>query len=282
MIFKILLFFIIIFNNSLAREPDWYREKPGDDKLYIYSTGCGDDISEAITNALNNIVDINENYSDNIHINFSNYTIKRSERIDNMEYILIRVKRNELFNLQIDNLKIINDAIEKKFANLPTNSFKKISEIRDIEELINLAQRKIEIIKQINEFSGRKFTKRYKQILKELDKNILYLAINIDNSELLPLNDRISEILEKHNIIVDEKSENILVVKIENNKQKLHNSFLVNTKITLSIEENGDIVKYAYKNYTSEGSGGFDAAFRNNLKSIEKDLDDIFLELLKM
>lgn len=275
--------FLLLNYNVKAEEPTWYTDKPDNTKLYLYSSGIGNDISEAILDALNGIIVLDDNYSNNIHINFTNYTIENSSKYNNKQYVLIAVKRNELFNLQIDNLKIINDIIENKYKNLSNNDFKNKKEIKDIISLIEEAKEKILIIKTIDNFNDSKIIKKYNNILKKLNDIKLTLNIDIKNQELDILRDDLDNIILDYGIKNTKKSKNILVVDMEVKKNKIHNSFIVNNRIKMSIlDENNKIIKYNYRNYETISDVSYLAAYETNMFEIKNNLKNIFNELVNI
>ena len=277
--FKILVLFFLLLNYKIqAREPIWYKTKPENTKLYLYSSGVGNDMNEAILDALNGIIILDDNYSDNIHINFTNYTIEDSIIDDNKQYVLIAVKRNELFNLQIDNLKILNEAINNKYKNILDSDFKDKKEIQEVIDLIGEAKTKIKVIKTINTFDSRKIDKKYNEILKNLDN--IDLSLNIDNKTLLSFNEELENILLDNNIKFNKRSNNVLTLDMDVKKKKIHNSFIVHNKVMIYIINNGKVVKYNYKDYESISNVDFKIAYKSNILKIKKDLNNLFVELL--
>lgn len=278
-----ILFILLFFsNNCIANNyPYWYEHKPENNKLYIYSIGEGKDEPEAIRNALDNIINMDDIYVENIHINFPDYNLLKNEKYLNKYYVLLSIKRNELFNLQLENLKIINDAIEHIYADLPQNSFKKISQIKVLKKLIEEAKGKIDITKKINEFDDKKIIKRYNYILNDINKNTLNVKLVINNNDLLLHKDFILDVLQENNIKIQDNSENILFVDLENKNKKIHNTFIVNTKIVFKVFDlDGNVIKYNYKNYTSNSDKSFQTSYNKNLVSILENMEDVFEGLL--
>ena len=280
---SLIVFIVLFFSNSCRanKYPDWYNNKPDDNKLYIYSIGEGDNESEAIRNALDNIIKMDDIYVENIHINFPDYNLLKNEKYLDKYYILLNVKRNELFNLQMENLKIINDAIEHVYADLPQNSFEKISQINLLKNLIEEAKEKINITKKINNFDDKKIIKRYNYISNSINKNVLDARIVINNDDLLINKDIILAILQNNNIKINDNSNNILLVDLENKNKKIHNTFVVNTKIVFKVLDlDGNVVKYNYKNYVSSSNKSFEKSYDENLVLVLKDLESVFEKLL--
>ena len=281
---SLIVFIVLFFSNSCRanKYPDWYNNKPDDNKLYIYSIGEGDSESEAIRNALDNIIKMDDIYVENIHINFPDYNLLKNEKYLDKYYILLNVKRNELFNLQMENLKIINDTIEHVYADLPQNPFEKISQINLLKNLIEEAKEKINIAKKINNFDDKKIIKRYNYISNNINKNVLDVRLVINNDDLLINKDVILAILQNNNIKINDNSNNILLVDLENKNKKIHNTFVVNTKIMFKIiDVDGNVIKYIYKNYMSNSNKSFQIPYNENFNLILKDLDTIFGELIK-
>lgn len=280
---NLLIIFIFFFNFTIkAEEPIWYTNKPNNTKLYLYSSGIGKDMNEAILNALNGIIILDDNYSNNIHINFTNYTLEDSVKDEDNQYVLIAVKRNELFNLQIDNLKILNKVINDKYMTLSDNNFKNKKTINEIIELIEEAKNKIKIIKTIDTFDDTKITKKYNTIIKEIENIEPKLWLNVKSNELLIFDDKIKNIIEDYNIKINKNAKDILVFDMEVKKEKIHNSFIVNNKVILSIINNDKIIKYNYKNYESISEKDFDSAYKSNMEKINGDLKNIFNELINI
>ena len=69
---------------------------------------------------------------------------------------------------------------------------------------------------------------------------------------------------------------------MEVKKEKIHNSFIVNNKVILSIINNDKIIKYNYKNYESISEKDFDSAYKSNMEKINGDLKNIFNELINI
>lgn len=280
---NLLIIFIFFFNFTIkAEEPIWYTNKPNNTKLYLYSSGIGKDMNEAILNALNGIIVLDDNYSNNIHINFTNYTLEDSVKDKDNQYVLIAVKRNELFNLQIDNLKILNKVINDKYMTLSDNNFKNKKTINEIIELIEEAKNKIKIIKIIDTFDDTKITKKYNTIIKEIENIEPKLWLDVKSNELLIFDDKIKNIIEDYNIKINKNAKDILVFDMEVKKEKIHNSFIVNNKVILSIINNDKIIKYNYKNYESISEKDFDSAYKSNMEKINGDLKNIFNELINI
>ena len=280
---NLLIIFIFFFNFTIkAEEPIWYTNKPNNTKLYLYSSGIGKDMNEAILNALNGIIVLDDNYSNNIHINFTNYTLEDSVKDEDNQYVLIAVKRNELFNLQIDNLKILNKVINDKYMALSDNNFKNKKTINEIIELIEEAKNKIKIIKIIDTFDDTKITKKYNTIIKEIENIEPKLWLDVKSNELLIFDDKIKNIIEDYNIKINKNAKDILVFDMEVKKEKIHNSFIVNNKVILSIINNDKIIKYNYKNYESISEKDFDSAYKSNMEKINGDLKNIFNELINI
>lgn len=278
---NLLIIFIFFFNFTIkAEEPIWYTNKLNNTKLYLYSSGIGKDMNEAILNALNGIIVLDDNYSNNIHINFTNYTLEDSFKDEDNQYVLIAVKRNELFNLQIDNLKILNKVINDKYMTLSDNNFKNKKTINEIIELIEEAKNKIKIIKTIDTFDDTKITKKYNTIIKEIKNIEPKLWLDVKSNELLIFDDKIKNIIEDYNIKINKNAKDILVFDMEVKKEKIHNSFIVNNKVILSIINNDKIIKYNYKNYESISEKDFDSAYKSNMEKINGDLKNIFNELI--
>ena len=277
--FKILVLFFLLFNYKIqAEEPIWYKSKPDNTKLYLYSSGVGKDMNDAILDALNNMIIIDDNYSGDIHINFTNYTIEDSIIDNNKQYVLVAVKRNELFNLQIDNLKILNEVINNKYKDVLNSDYKNKKDIQEVINLIEEAKAKIKIIKTINTFDTRKIDKKYNEMLKNL--NNIDLSLNIDNKTLSLFDKELENILINNNIKFNKKSNNILTLDIDTKRKKIHNSFIVYNKVTLYIINNGKIIKYNYKDYESISNIDFKIAYKNNILRIKKDLNNIFIKML--
>lgn len=280
---NLLLISIFFFNFPIkAEEPIWYANKPSNTKLYLYSSGVGKDMNEAILNALNSIIILDDNYSNNIHINFTNYTLEDSVKDEDNQYVLIAVKRNELFNLQIDNLKILNKVINDKYTTLSDNNFKNKKTINEIIELIKEAKDKIKIIKTIDVFDDTKIIKKYNSIIKEIENIKPELWLNVKSNELLIFNDKIKNIIEDYNIKINKNAKDTLVFDMEVKKEKVHNSFIVNNKVILSIINNDKIIKYNYKNYESISEKDFDSAYKSNMEKINGDLRNTFNELINI
>lgn len=280
---NLLIIFIFFFNFTIkAEEPIWYTNKLNNTKLYLYSSGIGKDMNEAILNALNGIIVLDDNYSNNIHINFTNYTLEDSVKDEDNQYVLIAVKRNELFNLQIDNLKILNKVINDKYMTLSDNNFKNKKTINEIIELIEEAKNKIKIIKTIDTFDDTKITKKYNTIIKEIKNIEPKLWLDVKSNELLIFDDKIKNIIEDYNIKINKNAKDILVFDMEVKKEKIHNSFIVNNKVILSIINNDKIIKYNYKNYESISEKDFDSAYKSNMEKINGDLKNIFNELINI
>lgn len=114
------------FGLSAGNKYDWYYDKLRDNELYLYGVGNSDiDIEYAVKKAMDNIVrGVFENSSEILNIdyesfrksfNFPSYNIENNAKSDGVWYVLISVKRNELFELQLNNLDEIDKNITKSY-----------------------------------------------------------------------------------------------------------------------------------------------------------------------
>jgi hypothetical protein len=196
--FFLLFLVFFTFKANATNRYSWYYNKPRDNDLYLYGVGSSEinkehAIKKAMDNIAKNIFDnnseiLNINYeSFRNSLNFSNYSVENSATNDGILYVLISVKRNELFELQINDLNEIDKIITKKYNFLKDkNEFIRAKNIEKLLKLIKKAENKIEVIWTINEFNETKYTEKYKRIVNEyikLSKN-LNLNIKIENPEI--------------------------------------------------------------------------------------------------
>jgi hypothetical protein len=250
------------FGLSAGNKYDWYYDKLRDNELYLYGVGNSDiDIEYAVKKAMDNIVrGVFENSSEILNIdyesfrksfNFPSYNIENNAKSDGVWYVLISVKRNELFELQLNNLDEIDKNITKSYNFLKNkNEFVKIKNVDKLLKLIKKAEDKIEVIWTINEFNETKYTDRYKRIIKEykeLSKN-LNINIKVENTEIKDSKSEIEYYFNKKNIKVKEKSNNTLYVSYVNRKLPSNNSFDNNIFLTVKFMDKDNNMLY-YNSY---------------------------------
>ena len=117
--------------------------------------------------------------------------------------------------------------------------------------------------------------------MNDINKNTISVKLIINNSDLLLHKDFIFDVLQENNIKIQDNSENILFIDLENKNKKIHNTFMANTKIVFKVFDlDGNVIKYNYKNYTSSSDKSFQTSYNKNLVLILENIGDIFNGLL--
>lgn len=291
----VLLFFTYIFFNTKAiasNNLEWYNNKIENSKLYIYGVGNGMNLDDATKSALNDIkqdfiknkakLENNETNNKTVnmnYLNFSNYEIEKSKKYKNIYYILINIKRNELYNLQLDNLIDINNNIEKQYNFLKDkNDFVKINKFKEILKLIEEAKNKILIIKMIDSFDKSKYIKFYNKIENEYNNLLKHININviIEKDNLLPLEETIYNNIINNGIKINKKSKNTLYISYITKKLFINNAYNYNILIYCKIlDYNNKLMYYNSFNYTYTSNISFKDAKNKILETFENDLKTI-------
>lgn len=301
---RFIIFFIFFLSLTRANAislPSWYEEGRNNNRLYIYSTGSGLTVEKAVESAFHNIKNEfmikNDNEKDiyeitkdnavaddysksglNINLlNFSNYKLEKMEQIDGYYYVLINIKRNELFNLQRQQLDEIVMTLNKLYLSLSKkNDFAKINKFSYIYGLINEIRDKVKIIKLIGNFNGtrylelcKKIEKEYKKVLENLDIKIFF-----EKQDLVPLLNAISNNVARNNYIkVNDRSKNILYISYTTEKIKVNNYYNIDMLFYMKVvDKNNNLVNYNSFNYKSTSTEGFDGAIYSAIEHFKNDL----------
>lgn len=289
LIFINLLFIVygkIVFAKNTI--PEWYKNKPEDNKLYVFSIGVADTLENAGIDALNNIyLDMyNTIYNTNIrhknlndrklNINFTDYSIENSIKIDNKFYVLISLKRNELYKKQIEDLNYTHNQIKEKYASLYGNSnFVKLYKFKKILQLIAVAKEKIQIINLIDKFDNGAYLYTYDKIEKNYNniKNSLDVSLSIDE-DLFLLKDALRDILKNKNIKIINSSNNELIIHSQNDIVKIHDIFVVKTTFVCKLMFNNELISFKVFDYKYNEHIEKNISFEKNIKTFVGDVLD--------
>lgn len=278
--------------------PEWYNNKPEDNKLYIFGIGSGDSVNEAVRSGIDNVYiniytsvynyvsddavgenikKLKENAKEDLNINFSSYIIENSVNIDNKYYVLISFKRNELFNRQVSDLDVLNTAILTKYASIANYSdFVKLHKYKDILTLINNAQNKINIIKVIGIFNDIKYQDTYKKIKNDYKKIVDNIGVKLDLDKDLSflLGNVVNGILGDNGVKVKSKSQNKLIINSQNDIIKVHNIFVVKTKFMCKVVYKNNVISYKIFNYMYNSPDIKSISFDKNVNSFVDDIQN--------
>ncbi|MBO4956754.1 MAG: hypothetical protein J6C50_02875 [Rickettsiales bacterium] len=278
--------------------PEWYNNKPEDNKLYIFGIGSGDSVNEAVRSGIDNVYiniytsvynyvsddavgenikKLKENAKEDLNINFSSYIIENSVNIDNKYYVLISFKRNELFNRQVSDLDVLNTAILTKYASIANYSdFVKLHKYKDILTLINNAQNKINIIKVIGIFNDIKYQDTYKKIKNDYKKIVDNIGVKLDLDKDLSflLGNVVNGVLGDNGVKVKSKSQNKLIINSQNDIIKVHNIFVVKTKFMCKVVYKNNVISYKIFNYMYNSPDIKSISFDKNVNSFVDDIQN--------
>lgn len=278
--------------------PEWYNNKPEDNKLYIFGIGSGSSINEAVRSGIDNVYiniytsvynyvsddavgenikKLKENAKEDLNINFSSYIIENSVNIDNKYYVLISFKRNELFNRQVSDLDVLNTAILTKYASIANYSdFVKLHKYKDILTLINNAQNKINIIKVIGIFNDIKYQDTYKKIKNDYKKIVDNIGVKLDLDKDLSflLGNVVNGVLGDNGVKVKSKSQNKLIINSQNDIIKVHNIFVVKTKFMCKVVYKNNVISYKIFNYMYNSPDIKSISFDKNVNSFVDDIQN--------
>lgn len=296
-----LIFCLLIFNINFLfaknKIPEWYYDKPEDVKLYIYSVSKGKNLQTAINDALNNIylnvynkinntniVNDDDVSNRKININFSNYVIEKNVNVNNVSYVLINLKRNELFEKQLNDINFIDTDITNKYsAIIKENIFIKIHKLNEILSLIDNVNEKIQIIKTIDNFNDTKLQKKYSNIKKDFDNIFNNISVSIELPEdLLNLYDILKENLAINNISINKNSLNNLTIKQKTITEKIHNTFVVKTIFVCELKNKNNLILYKTFDYTYTTKNESDIIINKNITSFINDLKNNKIDIINI
>ncbi|MDR1498886.1 MAG: hypothetical protein LBS34_01175 [Rickettsiales bacterium] len=259
------MFFVLVSAAKAESLPSWYINKPDDSKLYYYGTGTDEkSVENAAIFALGNILrDIYEKNRDRLNIdfetfknsiNFPKYNIESAEKIGDLFYVIITIRKNELFNLQLSNLEETHRDILKKFGELKgKNKFVVVSNLEKILKLVSSAENKMAIIGVLGKFTETKYQNTYEKVRNKYDDILqnLDLRIVMEQPELEQLRKTLANYIENRGIKVDNGAKNTLFVSFRNKKLFLYNIFSVNILVSFRIMDDNDKLLY-YESIESE------------------------------
>ncbi len=274
--------FCFLFNLKAEILPDWYKDTKNT-KLYIYGLGKGENLDNAIKAALDNVKEKflkkNEDYKININLlNFSNYEIEKKEKIDDIYYILLTIRRSELYNLQLQQLNEIVLDIENLYNFLDKkNDFVKFTKFEEILKLVNEMNNKIEIIKLIdNKFNYNRYNLLYKKVENKYINllNNLDIKIEIEQKRIKPLLKFVMHNIRKNNFVrINDKSKNTLRLYYKIKMLNVENNYNVDILFYVKILDKDDnLVNYNSFNYSFSSTNSFADAIDAIINEFKKDL----------
>ncbi len=277
-----LINFCFLFSVKAENLPDWYKDTENT-KLYIYGLGKGNNLEKAIKVALNNIKENFLKKSENSKIdinllNFSNYEIEKQENINNINYILLVIRRNELLGLQLQQLNEIVLNIENLYNFLDKkNDLVKLTKFEEIQKFINEMNNKIEIIKLIdNKFNDNKYNLLRKRIENKYINllNNMDIKIEIEQKRAKSLLKYIIYNIRKNNFIkINDKSNNTLRLSYKIKMLNVENNYNVNILFYTKIfDKDGNLMNYNSFNYSFSSNNSFTDAIETIMENFKEDL----------
>lgn len=314
----IIIFIIFFFNitNIYSQEfvdfnnkniPLWYLIKEQNNKILLYGTGSDTNIELAKKKAFANLIEIilfnvNKTTYDKSIIKYEkeffknlehelfniwtdNYIVEKKEFINDKYYVLISIKRKDLFDIYLQKFLNLDKEIEKKieiFNN--SNIFSQIYLYDILKILILYAEENLKVLKNLSDFKVHNYQDKYNYFLKTMEniKNSIKISLNITND-----NHNIAQILEYFivntaklkNITILPNQDNILAITFDIKKKYIYNKFCVDLNINFIFKYKDTITNYKTINFFETSEINFNDVFikiKNKLLEKIGELDFIF------
>jgi hypothetical protein len=312
---KKLLLLLFLFSCSqtgnFTELPSWYLSPPKNNSAYLYGVGSAGNSEEANLIALKNLIEklsvkisasftsdkqesrvnddsifeasINQDiYSEVQQIEISNYEIDRSVQKKQNIYVLIKVKRDEIFNNYLKELKAADRKIRRLSYNIKKKktSLEKFANLTKAAKIIRENNIRLDILELIkrNNIITKDYRSRYSRILNKKENLQERITIYISTAKS---NNKIKSVIARglNNINVkvinknDPSNKNISTLKISSqaSERKLYNSYF--TKITINfklIENFGRQISSGKINISGSSNLSSKAATNKALDFLEK------------
>lgn len=305
--FFAILFLLSCTTNKVAQEPIWYLTPKQNNEEFIYGTAQGYSMSQATKLALSdaaaklmttisaqtstliqennfdNFEEIKQKVSENIEkINFNNYRISNSEKINQHYFIEVTIEKKPFLNEQQERLKLIQRKIailDKSSQN--TNHINRRNHLLEINELSKEASLKLRILSSNNQISNP--ASQLEDLLKyqiELEKFTNKIEFFIPENTNKLLKNTITKYLNKENIKIaqrrnkNNKNQILLKISLETQSYEIMENYITKTNITFKNILNNQII--ASNKITLNGSSTLtkEKSFSSSIQDLENRLQD--------
>lgn len=314
----IIIFIIFFFNitNIYSQEfvdfnnkniPLWYLIKDQNNKILLYGTGSDANIELAKKKAFANLIEIilfnvnkvsydksiikyEKEFFQNLenelfNIWTENYTVEKKEFINDKYYVLISIKRKDLFNIYLNKFLSLDKEIEKKieiFNN--SNIFSQIYFYDILKILILYAEENLKVLTNLSDFKIHNYQDKYNYFLTTMEaiKNNIKISLVIENDNFnisKTLEYFIINITKLKNITITPNQDNVLKITFDIKKQYIYNKFCVDLNINFIFKYKDTITNYKTINFFETSDTNFNDTFlkiKNKLLEKIGELEFIF------
>lgn len=314
----IIIFIIFFFNitNIYSQEfvdfnnkniPLWYLIKDQNNKILLYGTGSDANIELAKKKAFANLIEIilfnvnkvsydksiikyEKEFFQNLenelfNIWTENYTVEKKEFINDKYYVLISIKRKDLFDIYLNKFLSLDKEIEKKieiFNN--SNIFSQIYFYDILKILILYAEENLKVLTNLSDFKIHNYQDKYNYFLTTMEaiKNNIKISLVIENDNFnisKTLEYFIINITKLKNITITPNQDNVLKITFDIKKQYIYNKFCVDLNINFIFKYKDTITNYKTINFFETSDTNFNDTFlkiKNKLLEKIGELEFIF------
>lgn len=314
----IIIFIIFFFNitNIYSQEfvdfnnkniPLWYLIKDQNNKILLYGTGSDANIELAKKKAFANLIEIilfnvnkvsydksiikyEKEFFQNLenelfNIWTENYTVEKKEFINDKYYVLISIKRKDLFDIYLNKFLSLDKEIEKKieiFNN--SNIFSQIYFYDILKILILYAEENLKVLTNLSDFKIHNYQDKYNYFLTTMEaiKNNIKISLVIENDNFnisKTLEYFIINITKLKNITIIPNQDNVLKITFDIKKQYIYNKFCVDLNINFIFKYKDTITNYKTINFFETSDTNFNDTFlkiKNKLLEKIGELEFIF------
>lgn len=285
--------------------PNWYLQPPSNDQAYLYGSASAFTIEEAKAIALDQIskqlvVKVNSKFSSSttsatnyyekrstqnleqksLTIEFSNYKIVKSQKIDDTFYILLKVDRIKLFNNYKNKFNTIHNKITyslKKINN--KNRLVQIFTLKDELKSIKKAKVLLNILVSIdNSFDDKKYLDVYNKIQNNISKLQSNIRIAIKSNDTISKN-QFSNFLNSNSYNISNKNSDI-TIKLNTTSlySKAYGWYVAKKTTNIKIISNNKLLLSHTINYKGRSSTSEQSANLNSGTNFYKKLKDLGIE----
>ncbi|MBL6664497.1 MAG: LPP20 family lipoprotein [Rickettsiales bacterium] len=281
-------------------EPIWYINPTQNNAEFIYGTAQGYTLSQATKLALADAAaklmttisaststlmqennydtydEVRQKVSENIEkITFSNYTISKSQKINQNHFIEVSIPRQEFLRQQKQRLNIIKKKIiQLDQSSKNTNAINRRNNLLTINALAKEAELKLRILQDKN------IDQELERLLKyqlELEKFTNKVEFYISTTNQV-IKDLITKYLNKENIKISRsantsKDQIILKISLEQDTHYILNNYITKTHITFKNIINNNVI--ASNKITLSGSSTINKkqSFLSSIKELDERLE---------
>jgi len=291
---------------SRGNYPDWYTKQPKNTQTSLYGVGEGGTLDSAKDMALKNIseqilvtvsstsdvykAETNVEYIEESkfdvserteEITFSDYKVLKSTSSKDRFFVLLEVDKQELIQLQKDELQ----KIETEISTLDKNSKRKtslerVASLLEIKELAKRADIKIKVIRSLEpSFNGDAYYARYNKYNEEyidLIHNITFY-IKTNDSFDKKIADVFKKHLNKYNIkTVDNFNTKLTILDIysDSSTKKIYGSYNTKARISLVLLVKGMTIRSNSLELKGSSTINRKEAENNAIKSLDKRIEE--------